>query len=107
MYIGIDIGRQYIIVGCTEKTKTGYRFLDAGSRLVPDANSTYDTEKIEKTHYVMAVKELMRQLKINPKRANSIANNILDFPLPTSPCNNLLIGREDFTASNILSKTSV
>ena len=76
MYIGIDIGRQYVKVVCTEKTKTGYRFLDAGSRLVPDANSTYDPEKIEKTHYVMAVKELMRQLKINPKRAKAIISGI-------------------------------
>jgi type IV pilus assembly protein PilM len=76
MFLGIDIGRQYVKLACTEKTKTGYRLLDASSRLVPDSNSTYDPDKMDKTHYVMAIKELMRNRKINPKRAKTIISGI-------------------------------
>ena len=39
MFLGLDIGRQYVKMVTAEKTKDGYRVLDAGSRLVPDANS--------------------------------------------------------------------
>ena len=76
MYLGIDIGRQYVKFAITEKTKEGFRLLDVGSRLVPDANATYDPEKIEKAHYVMAVKEMMRNHKINPRKAKTIITGI-------------------------------
>ena len=49
MYLGLDIGRQYVKMVAVEKTKEGYKVLDAGSRLVPDANSAYDPEKIDRS----------------------------------------------------------
>ena len=76
MYLGIDIGRQYVKFAYSEKTKSGFRLLDAGARLIPDANSTYDPEKIEKAHFVMAVKELIRNHKINPRKAKTIISGI-------------------------------
>ena len=48
MFLGLDIGRQYVKMVAAEKTKDGYRVLDAGSRLVPDANSAFDPEKIDR-----------------------------------------------------------
>ena len=33
MYLGLDIGRQYVKMVSTEKTKDGFKVLDAGSRL--------------------------------------------------------------------------
>ncbi|MGY8783193.1 MAG: type IV pilus assembly protein PilM [Fidelibacterota bacterium] len=76
MYLGLDIGRQYVKMVTTEKTKDGYKILDAGSRLVPEPNSTYDPEKIDKSHWVMAVKELFRQQNFNPKKAKGIITGI-------------------------------
>ena len=51
--LGLDMGRQYVKMVTADKTKEGYRILDAGSRLV-DANSAYDPEKIDRSHWVMA-----------------------------------------------------
>ena len=59
-----------------EKTKDGYRVLDAGSRLVPDANSAFDPEKIDRSHWVMAVRELFKQQSFNPKKAKSLITGI-------------------------------
>ena len=76
MFLGLDIGRQYVKMVAAEKTKDGYRVLDAGSRIVPDANSAFDPEKIDRSHWVMAVKELFKQQSFNPKKAKSLITGI-------------------------------
>ena len=76
MFLGLDIGRQYVKMVIAEKTKDGYRVLDAGSRLVPDANSAFDPEKIDRSHWVMAVRELFKQQSFNPKKAKSLITGI-------------------------------
>ena len=76
MFLGLDIGRQYVKMVTVEKTKDGYRVLDAGSRLVPDANSAFDPEKIDRSHWVMAVRELFKQQSFNPKKAKSLITGI-------------------------------
>jgi len=76
MYLGLDIGRQYVKLVATEKTKDGFKVLDAGSRLVPEPNMAFDPEKIDKAHWVMAVKELFRQQRINPKKVKGLVTGI-------------------------------
>ena len=76
MYLGLDIGRQYVKMVAVEKTKEGYKVLDAGSRLVPDANTAYDPEKIDRSHWVMAVRELFKQQSFNPKKAKKLITGI-------------------------------
>ena len=76
MYLGLDIGRQYVKMVTAEKTNDGYRILDAGSRLVPDSNTAFDPEKIDKSHWVMAVRELFKQQGFNPKKAKSLITGI-------------------------------
>ena len=76
MFLGLDIGRQYVKMVTAEKTKDGYRVLDAGSRVVPDANSAFDPEKIDRSHWVMAVRELFKQQSFNPKKAKSLITGI-------------------------------
>ena len=76
MYLGLDIGRQYVKMVVADKTKTGYKIIDAGSRLVPEPNSTFDPEKIDHSHWVMAVKELFRQQGFNPRKAKGIITGI-------------------------------
>jgi len=76
MFLGLDIGRQYVKMVTAERTKDGYRVLDAGSRLVPDANSAFDPEKIDRSHWVMAVRELFKQQSFNPKKAKSLITGI-------------------------------
>ena len=76
MFLGVDIGRQDVKMVTAEKTKDGYRVLDAGSRLVPDANSAFDPEKIDRSHWVMAVRELFKQQSFNPKKAKSLITGI-------------------------------
>ena len=76
MFLGLDIGRQYVKMVTAEKTKDGYRVLDAGSRLVPDANSAFDPEKIDRSHWVMAVRELFKQQSFNPIKAKSLITGI-------------------------------
>tara|TARA_Y100000590_G_C15697731_1_gene1005772 strand:- start:1020 stop:2078 length:1059 start_codon:yes stop_codon:yes gene_type:complete len=76
MYLGLDIGRHYVKMVSVEKNKDEYVTLDAGMRLVPEPNATYDPEKIDHTHWVMAVKELLRQQGLNPKRIKSVISGI-------------------------------
>jgi len=76
MYLGLDIGRQYVKMVSIEKTKEGFKVLDAGSRLVPEPNSAYDPEKTDRHHWVMAVKELFRQQGLNPKRVKGLVTGI-------------------------------
>lgn len=76
MYLGLDIGRQYVKMVSTEKTKEGFKVLDAGSRLVPEPNTAFDPEKIARPHWVMAVKELLRQQDLNPKRVKGLVTGI-------------------------------
>ena len=76
MYLGLDIGRQYVKMVTAEKTNDGYRILDAGARLVPDSNTAFDPEKIDKSHWVMAVRELFKQQGFNPKKAKSLITGI-------------------------------
>lgn len=76
MFLGLDIGRQYIKMVLAEQTKDGYRLVDAGSRLVPEPNSAYDPEKIDQAHWVMAIKELFRQQSFNPKKAKELITGI-------------------------------
>ena len=76
MYLGLDIGRQYVKMVTAEKTKDGFRVLDAGSRLIPDANAAFDPEKIDRSHWVMAVRELFKQQSFNPKKAKSLITGI-------------------------------
>ena len=76
MYLGLDIGRQYVKMVAADKTKNGYKLIDAGSRLIPDPNSAYDPEKIDQSHYVIAVKELFRQQGLNPKKAKVMISGI-------------------------------
>mgnify|MGYP001337202177 CR=1 FL=1 len=76
MYLGLDIGRQYVKMVAADKTKSGYKLIDAGSRLIPDPNSAYDPEKIDQSHFVIAVKELFRQQGLNPKKAKVMISGI-------------------------------
>lgn len=76
MYLGLDIGRQYVKMVSIEKTKEGFKVLDAGSRLVPEPNSAFDPEKIDRHHRVMAVKELFRQQGLNPKKVKGLITGI-------------------------------
>lgn len=76
MFLGLDIGRQYIKMVAMNKTKDGYKLLDAGHRLVPEPNQAFDPDKIDTHHWVMAIKELLRQQGLNPKKVKTLATGI-------------------------------
>ena len=76
MFLGLDIGRQFVKMVAMSKTKDGYKLLDAGQRLVPDPNQAFDPDKIEAHHWVMAVKELLRQQGLNPRKVKILATGI-------------------------------
>ena len=76
MFLGLDIGRQYVKMVVAEKYKDGYKLVDAGLRLVPEPISAFDPEKIDHSHWVMAVKELFRQQGFNPKKAKGLITGI-------------------------------
>ena len=44
MFLGLDIGRQYVKMVAAEKYKDGYKLVDAGLRLVPEPNTAFDPE---------------------------------------------------------------
>ena len=68
MYIGLDIGRQVVKLVALEKSKTGYKVVKTAQRFIPDQNRPYDPEKVDLPIRVIAIKELLRQNGIKPKR---------------------------------------
>ena len=76
MILGLDIGRQYIKAVVLDKTKSGHKLVNYGLRLVPEPNQTFDPEKLSQPHWVMAVRELMKEMKINPKRVKHIVTGL-------------------------------
>ena len=76
MFVGLDIARQYVKIVAMNKTKDGYKILDAGHRLVPEPNQAFDPDKTDIHHWVMAVKELLRQQNLNPKKIKLMATGI-------------------------------
>ena len=76
MLLGLDIGRQYVKMVVLNKVKEGYKVLDAGYRLVPEPNQAFDPDKIDMHHWVMAIKELLRQQGLNPKKIKTLATGI-------------------------------
>ena len=76
MILGLDIGRQYIKAVVLHKTKSGHKLVNHGLRLVPEPNQTFDPEKISQPHWVMAVRELMKEMKINPKRVKHLVTSL-------------------------------
>jgi len=76
MFLGLDIGRQYVKMVLLSKSKESYKVLDAGYRLVPEPNQAFDPDKIDMHHWVMAIKELLRQQGLNPKKIKTLATGI-------------------------------
>ena len=76
MHIGLDIGRQVIKLVSLEKNKSGYKILKTAQRLIPDQNRPYDPEKIDSQIRVIAIKELLRQLGVKPKRVKNLITGI-------------------------------
>ena len=76
MNLGLDIGRQFVKAVLLEKNRGGTKIVNTGIRLVPDQNKTYDPESITKPMWVMAIRELMREMNINPKRVKSLVSSL-------------------------------
>ena len=76
MNIGLDIGRQVVKLVALEKSKTGYKVVKTSQRFIPDQNRPYDPEKIDLPIRVIAIKELLRQIGIKPKRLKNLITGI-------------------------------
>ena len=76
MNLGLDIGRQFVKAVLLDKNRGGTKIVNTGIRLVPDQNKTYDPESITKPMWVMAVRELMREMNINPKRVKNLVSSL-------------------------------
>ncbi len=76
MILGLDIGREYVKSVVLDKVKSGFKVQNAACRLVPEQNKAYDPETITKPLWVIAMKELFRVLKVNPKRTHNLITGI-------------------------------
>tara|TARA_B110000438_G_scaffold245209_1_gene246079 strand:- start:2735 stop:3787 length:1053 start_codon:yes stop_codon:yes gene_type:complete len=76
MNLGLDIGRQFVKAVQLEKNRGGTKIINTGIRLIPDQNKTYDPELITKPMWVMAIRELMREMNINPKRVKNLVTSL-------------------------------
>lgn len=77
MILGLDVGRQYIKTVTVEKQRSGgYKLVNAAERLIPEQHKAFDPEEVSRPLVVMAIKEILKQQKINPKRARNLVSNI-------------------------------
>ncbi len=76
MILGLDIGRQYVKAIVLEKQKNGHKLVNAGIRMVADTHMAYDPEKISPPLWVMATHELLKEMKINPKRVKNLVTGL-------------------------------
>jgi len=76
MYIGLDIGRQYLKFVILEKWKKGFRVLKSDQHLISEQNLPFDPEKINAPLRVIAIKELLKRNGIRPKRVKNLVTGI-------------------------------
>ena len=77
MILGLDVGRQVIKTVTVEKQRSGgYKLLHVAQRLIPEQHKAYDPEAVSRPIVVMAIKEILKQQKINPKRVRNLVSNI-------------------------------
>lgn len=76
MILGLDIGRQFVKAVVLDKHKGRHKLINHGIRMVPDANHTFDPDKITQPHWVMVVRELMKEMKINPKKVKNLVTGL-------------------------------
>lgn len=76
MIVGLDIGRQYVKAVQLDKTRSGYKVQNAVTRLVPEPNRPFDPEKIDNPAWVVAIRELFRELNVKPKKVKHLVSSI-------------------------------
>ena len=76
MFIGLDIGRQYLKFVILEKWKKGFRVLKSDQHLISEQNLPFDPEKINAPLRVIAIKELLKRNGIRPKRVKNLVTGI-------------------------------
>ncbi|MDP6684430.1 MAG: type IV pilus assembly protein PilM [Candidatus Marinimicrobia bacterium] len=76
MYLGLDIGRQVVKLVALEKIKSGFKVMKTAQRLIPEQSRPFDPEKIDSPMRVIAIKELLRQNGIKPKRVKNLITGI-------------------------------
>ena len=76
MYLGLDIGRQYLKFVILEKWKKGFRILKSDQHLIPEQNRPFDPEKINAPLRIIAIKELLKRNGIKPKRVKNLVTGI-------------------------------
>lgn len=76
MILGLDIGRQYVKAVVLDKQKNGHKLVNTGIRLITDIYQAYDPEKISKPLWIMATNELMKEMKIKPKKVKNLVTGL-------------------------------
>lgn len=76
MIVGLDIGRQVVKAVVVEKTKAGFKLLNIAERLVPEPNKAFDPESITPPVWVIAIREVFRDMKLNPKRVKKLVSGL-------------------------------
>ncbi len=76
MIVGLDIGRQVIKAVAVEKTKAGFKLLNIGERLVPESNKAFDPDSITQPIWVIAIREVLRDMKLNPRRIRNLVSGL-------------------------------
>ncbi|MBC8213514.1 MAG: type IV pilus assembly protein PilM [Candidatus Marinimicrobia bacterium] len=74
--LGIDFGYYSVKIVQLEKNASGYTLINAGNRRIIDEMDVFDPEIIDKSHWVAAILDLCKEMKINPKRIKNVVSSI-------------------------------
>lgn len=74
--VGLDIGRKEVKLVEIQKAQKGLKLVRYGSEPVIPAGKDFDPERIERVDQVTAVKTLLKNLKLNPKRVKHLVTSL-------------------------------
>ncbi|MCF7797277.1 MAG: type IV pilus assembly protein PilM [Candidatus Marinimicrobia bacterium] len=74
--VGLDIGRKEVKLVEIQKAPKGLKLVRFGSEPVVSAGKDFDPERIERVDQVTAVKTLLKNVKLNPKRVKHLVTSL-------------------------------
>ncbi len=99
MTLGIDFGFSHVKIVQLEESSNGYTLVNAGIRPVVEDISTFDPEKIGKSHWVAAIQDLTREMKINPRRTKNVISSMAANNVSVRQLSTLEMAHEELLSS--------
>lgn len=99
MAIGIDFGYSDVKIVLLEKNAGGYTVQNIGKKAIIEDLAKFNPELIGKSHWVAALQDLCREMKLNPKRMKNAVSAISGTNVSIRQVTTLEMSSEELASS--------